>query len=312
MKNDYLVTIAIPTYNGTYLKEAIQSAVNQTYKNIEIVIVNDCSPHDITPIVDSFKDDRIRYYVNEKNIGGKDLVAQWNKCLSLAKGHFFCLLCDDDIYDPQFVEVLLNLTERYPNVDVFRARAAIIDKDGHMTDIYPSSPEYEAVYDYMWQKWKGTRYQTISEILVKTSRAREVGGYVSLPRAWGSDSISVFLFGMQNGIASTTHILTRFRMSGENISSNFKKDSREKMLAAQLYREKIYEIISGCQDADIKMLLLKYERTEHQQRVLNILKRCSLKDFIWIICHYHIKLKLVLKACCERMIKTLSSGCKWL
>ena len=92
-----LVSVVIPAYKSAYLFDAISSVLSQTYKNLELIIVNDASPEDITSIVESFNDPRIRYYINERNIGALDLVKNWNLCLSYAQGDFFCLLCDDDM-----------------------------------------------------------------------------------------------------------------------------------------------------------------------------------------------------------------------
>ena len=81
-----LFTIAIPAYKSQYLKEAIDSVLNQTISDFELLIVNDASPHNITAVVNLYDDERIRYVINDSNIGGDDPVKNWNKCLSLAKG----------------------------------------------------------------------------------------------------------------------------------------------------------------------------------------------------------------------------------
>lgn len=293
----HLVTIAIPAYKISHLKEAVTSAVFQTYQNIEIVIVNDCSPYDIEQVLAPFNDTRIRYYKNEKNIGGTDLVAQWNKCLSYAQGEFFCLLCDDDVYHPDFVKEMVALSERYPTVDVFRARTKEIDIKGNINDVFPSSPEYETAYDYMWQKWKGVRRQTVSEFMIRTQHAKQLGGYYSLPRGWGSDSLSVFMFGMKNGIVSSTSILACFRVSGENISSVFTDDAEEKMMAAERYREKSLELIRNCEDEEMRFLLFKYEKTDYMARVRYILSRSTFWTSLKIKHRYKIGLGVFLKAC---------------
>lgn len=300
-----MVTIAIPAYKATYLEESIRSAVNQTYKNIEIVVVNDHSPYDITPIVESFHDERIRYYINEENIGGKDLVAQWNKCLSYAQGEYFCLLCDDDTYEPQFVEKLLGLAEQYPDVDVFRARAKMVDKNGKLLDFYSSSPSFETAYDYMFHKLKGFRLQAIPEFMLRVSHMREMGGYYSLPRAWGSDSISMFLLGMENGIASTNDVLISLRQSDENISFNFKDDSREKMEAAEQYRKKCKELISTCRDKDLRTILERALPGDYERRVLYILNMSKFSTFVWIVVHHHISLKLALTSFYHHILRLL-------
>ena len=65
--NKSLVTIAIPAYKVEFLKEAISSALNQTYSNIELVIIDDNSPENIDSIIKEFNDSRIHYYKNAIN-----------------------------------------------------------------------------------------------------------------------------------------------------------------------------------------------------------------------------------------------------
>ena len=128
--NNPLVTIAIPAYKCDYLKDAIQSAINQTYNNIEILIVDDKSPYDVYSIVNTFNDSRIRYIRNSENIGGEDPANNWNKCLREAQGDYFCLLCDDDLYMPTFVEMMLKLATKYEHTHIFRSRVSVIDIEG--------------------------------------------------------------------------------------------------------------------------------------------------------------------------------------
>jgi glycosyltransferase involved in cell wall biosynthesis len=77
-------SFVLPAYKAKYLKESIDSIINQTYADCELIIVNDASPEDVDSIVTSYSDERIQYYRNEKNIGGTDLVAPWNYCISYA------------------------------------------------------------------------------------------------------------------------------------------------------------------------------------------------------------------------------------
>lgn len=58
-----LVSIGIPAYKATYLKEAIDSVLNQTYTKFELIIVNDKSPENIEEIISTYNDKRIRYYL---------------------------------------------------------------------------------------------------------------------------------------------------------------------------------------------------------------------------------------------------------
>lgn len=253
MTSTPLVTIAIPAFKTKYLRQAIRSALNQSYENIELIIVNDQSPEDIGSVITEFYDERIRYYVNPQNLGKDNPVNNWNQCLSWAKGEFFCLLCDDDKYEPDFIETLLDLAEKYPQTNVFRARADIIDKDGKVIDLYPSSPEWESTSDYMWHVFKDYRYQTISEFMHRTSTIKECGGYASLPLAWYADYLSVFRFSETGGIASTFKRLVHFRQSGINISSRDDCNTELKLLATQEYIKEVIRMIESN----------GYERKEH-------------------------------------------------
>jgi glycosyltransferase involved in cell wall biosynthesis len=94
-----LVSVCIPTYNGLqYLKECIDSAIGQTYSNIEIVICDDCSTDGTWDLVNTYaaKDNRIKAFRNDKNLG---LVGNWNKCIGLVKGEWIKFLFQDDYLD---------------------------------------------------------------------------------------------------------------------------------------------------------------------------------------------------------------------
>ena len=153
-------SFVLPAYKATYLKQAIDSILSQTYKEYELIIVNDASPEDIDAIIDSYNDDRIRYYVNSENIGGKDLVAQWNYSISYASGEYLILASDDDIYSSTFLEDMDLLVEKYPNVGVFRPRVQEIDKDGKIISTEGDLQEYmsQILFTELWVQGLVKRY----------------------------------------------------------------------------------------------------------------------------------------------------------
>ena len=238
---DGLVSVVMPTYKTTFLTEAISSVLAQTYKNIELIIVNDKSPEDVKSVVKSFKDARIRYYENERNIGGMDPVANWNKCLSYIRGEYFSLICDDDVYSPNFVKEMLALTNSYPKCSVFRSRVGIINGDGQLVDFYPSSPAWESMEDYALHLLRKQRFQTVSEFMYKSAPVIEKDGYISFPKACYADWFSVLFYSQGGGIASTTKILVSFRDSGINLSSNI-SDIPEKITAVNKFIRNVLEI----------------------------------------------------------------------
>ncbi len=105
--NTPLVSICIPTYNGQeYILQCIESAINQAYKNIEILVVDDNSNDNTCQLIKGFNtnDNRIKLIQNEKNLG---LVGNWNKCIDAAKGEWIKFLFQDDYMDVNCIQVMV-------------------------------------------------------------------------------------------------------------------------------------------------------------------------------------------------------------
>ena len=127
MKKNILFSFILPAYKSTFFEQAIKSILSQTYSNFELIIVDDDSPHKLKEIVDKFNDKRITYYKNKTNIGGQNLVKQWNHCIEYAKGDYTILAADDDLYSPDFLSESLELINKYPDINVIRGRVQNID-----------------------------------------------------------------------------------------------------------------------------------------------------------------------------------------
>lgn len=101
-----LISIVLPIYNGEkYMKESIDSVINQTYENWELLILDDCSTDNTALIAAEYveKDSRIKYFKNENNLR---LPRNLNKGFSLATGDFLTWTSDDNRYRPTALEKL--------------------------------------------------------------------------------------------------------------------------------------------------------------------------------------------------------------
>jgi glycosyltransferase involved in cell wall biosynthesis len=109
------VSILVPSYNASvFLDESITSALNQTFTDFELIIVDNCSTDDSEEIISKYlADKRIKYYRNEKNIG---VVNNFNKCLSYASGEYIKFLCSDDKLHSELLEKSVSVMDQYPNV----------------------------------------------------------------------------------------------------------------------------------------------------------------------------------------------------
>lgn len=303
------ISVLMPAYKAKYLAEAISSVLAQTYKDFELIIVNDKSPENLTSIVEQFEDSRIRYFINEENLGHDDIVANWNKCLSYAEGEFFCLLCDDDLYEPTFIDEMLRLSEKYPKTNVFRSGVKQLRGEVFET-YYPSSPEWESCEEYMWHAFNHYRKQTISEWFFRRMPVVKQGGYCSLPLAWYSDYLSVFVFSLDGGIASTTKHLVHFRMSGENITSMENSNSQKKMDASKFFEEKVIELIDDSFFTDPDIIKSALKSYLHGNRIFNM-ATCNLSVFLFYLDNrktYQLTGKMFAKALLLRFVRFLNKG----
>jgi glycosyltransferase involved in cell wall biosynthesis len=109
------VSVLIPTYNYAYcIDEAVQSVLDQTYTDFELIVIDDCSKDNTDEVMQKYlSDPRITYLTNEKNLG---LVGNWNKCLSLATGEYIKLLCADDKFRADLLEKMVTVMETHSNV----------------------------------------------------------------------------------------------------------------------------------------------------------------------------------------------------
>jgi glycosyltransferase involved in cell wall biosynthesis len=137
-KNLPLVSIGIPTYNRAdgYLREALQSALAQSYGNLEIIVSDNCSTDETPDYVQGIGSGRIRYFRQTKPLSPN---GNFNFCLNNAKGCYFLLLHDDDAIDHDFVETCMKTANHSPNYALIRTGTRLIDAQGNVIRNIPNT-----------------------------------------------------------------------------------------------------------------------------------------------------------------------------
>ena len=121
------VSVNICCYNGgKYIAETISSVLAQTFTDFELVIVNDGSKDDTEGKILGFNDGRIKYVFQEN----RGLSATRNRALDLSKGEFIAILDQDDLWEPEKLELQLRVMDKNPGTGVVYSDALIIDENG--------------------------------------------------------------------------------------------------------------------------------------------------------------------------------------
>lgn len=141
-KNIPLVTIITVVYNGEkYLGQTIESVINQTYKNIEYIIIDGGSTDGTLEIIKKYEKD-ISYWVSEPDKGLYDAM---NKGIGIAKGELIGMLNSDDWYELEAIEIMVEAYKNNPTKSIFHADRYDIDDDGNKTvkKFHPSAFKFK-------------------------------------------------------------------------------------------------------------------------------------------------------------------------
>lgn len=131
VNNSPTVSVILPNYNhSAYLKERIESILNQTYQDFELILLDDCSTDNSREILNAYKDySRVSTLVlNEKNTGNTFL--QWDKGINLAKGKYIWIAESDDTADIHFLEATVAALEQNPKATMCLTGSFLIDGQG--------------------------------------------------------------------------------------------------------------------------------------------------------------------------------------
>jgi len=171
MKSKNLVTVLINSYNGEKtIYQTIKSALAQTYKNFEILIIDDASRDNTVNLIKQFKNKKIRLYRNEKNIGlGKSRVLAQSKIY----GEYVCILDQDDTWHKNKIKSQLELFLNNKKVGLVATGYKLIDQDSKIISLENTYYDKKNFINYL-------SFKNIfghSTIMYRTKYAKSVGWY---------------------------------------------------------------------------------------------------------------------------------------
>jgi glycosyltransferase involved in cell wall biosynthesis len=217
-----LVTIGLPTYNraDSYLRQALQSALSQTYPNLEIVVSDNCSTDATQEVVRSVADPRVKYFRQAKNIGENNNA---NFCLQQARGAYFLLLHDDDVIDKDFVEACIDAVNGDATVGIIRTGTRVIDGSGAVVATSPNRAGGLSTTDFMLGWFAGKTALYLCSTLFNTRKFREIGGFQSRALVF-QDVVAEMKLAAQYGRGDVPEVKASFRRHGHNLGSAARLD----------------------------------------------------------------------------------------
>ncbi len=165
------ISVILSVYNGEqYIKEAIDSILEQSYTDFECIVIDDGSTDSTPAIITRIKDPRIVYLTNEKNIG---LVQSLNKGLRVAKGELIARMDADDISLPDRFEKQVGFLDTHPEVGVLGTAMRQIDSSGRTLSVLVVPERHPEI---LWRMFFGLAVVHAS-VMMRREVVLKVGGY---------------------------------------------------------------------------------------------------------------------------------------
>lgn len=221
MREEVLVSVVLPCYNAElYVESCINSVLNQTYRNFELIIIDDGSTDETIKIINNFNDNRIKLYRNEANYG---ITTSLNKALALSKGKYIARIDADDMMHPERISKQVQFLEAPENSQIMLVGSHhyVINKEGILVSFkqYPIS-DHEIRSVYAFQNPFSHPTTMMRTDIVKPIGYSDQYPHVEDYHLWGQIL-------RQFKVANIPEYLTYYRVHEQNTSKENDKIQRE-------------------------------------------------------------------------------------
>jgi GalNAc5-diNAcBac-PP-undecaprenol beta-1,3-glucosyltransferase len=178
MKNNPKVSVIIPTIGRESLIRTLESVLNQTYQNLEIIITDDTEGGKAKPLIERYlTDPRIKYVINTKYKHGPS--GNKNNGLDNITGEYFAMVDDDDIIMPNAIEELLNVAIK-GNYSIVCANC-VDNIEGKFTGLHYGRDEEVFLVDWLCSRYRGDYFGIIKTCILENDRLCD--------ECWGAEGI---------------------------------------------------------------------------------------------------------------------------
>mgnify|MGYP006094950705 CR=1 FL=1 len=264
-----MLAIVIPYYKRVFFEQTLQSLANQSDKRFKVYIGDDASPENPKELLDKYKDKfNFKYQRFNENLGGTQLVKQWERCIDLSKNEeWFLVLGDDDVFGKNCIEEFYNCLPEIieEKCKVVRFATVIIDGMNNQKSSLHKHPKLEKAADFYYKRFTNKTRSSLSEYIFKRSAYKKFGFY-NYDLGWFADDRAWLEFSEFKNIYSINTAFVSFRLSDENISrENYKLEEKEKV-RLQFFRFLISKHITEFKQSQQRHLLMYYEQLIYKNK----------------------------------------------
>lgn len=220
------LAIVIPAYKNDFFKATLDSLAVQTCKDFTVYVGDDCSPSDFEGQIKGYKDKiDIHYTRFETNMGGKDLVGQWSRCVELTQGEpWIWLFSDDDVMCETCVESFFKTVAKAPYHDLYHFDIDAIDAEGKVVFECRRFPDVISSLDFYKKKENDDIDSFVVEYIFSRKVYEATGGFQNFELAWGADIATWVKFSHETGIKNISESRVYWRKSYANITPNRQRE----------------------------------------------------------------------------------------
>lgn len=196
------LAVVIPVWRARFLGAALDSLRAQTDRRFRVYIGDDASPDNVNEVIARHGAGLdLHYHRFAANLGGHDLVGQWERCLALTQGEpWLWLFADDDELEPGGVAGFYAGTRRHPMARLFALSTVVIDENGAVIKVLPEPQPWESAKQLLQALLRGGgREVRGADHVFARSLYEECGGFETMPRALYSDLATWVKFADRSG-----------------------------------------------------------------------------------------------------------------
>lgn len=224
------LAIVIPAYKTTFFERAVASFAAQTCKDFTLYVGNDCSSEELGAICEKYSSQiDIVYHRFDTNLGGKDLVGQWERCIGMTQGEpWIWIFSDDDMVGERCVELFL--ANASVDHDLYHFNVRRVNEQDKVICEKNHFPQVWAAKDMFWAKQRDQIDCFVVEYIFSRRVYEQTGGFQRFPMAWGSDIATWIKFAGDKGIRTVDGDFVYWRKSNENITPSKSRDMAVKKI----------------------------------------------------------------------------------